>query len=331
MDLYIDLKNLKSFIQSRHKDSFDDCLRMLKRQIHIIYNMEKTVLKEDSELQQLVLKLGSGRGTSEETDEFLKQKFPDRPIKSNSYINWNRKQLTSVFLIDDEDVDKLKNKGCLLIGSLGEELSVLSKLFCGNDYDYHYIYDLQKGFDSWERLANDNQILPCTDLIINDRYLFKNDVELVRYNLNQMLSTLLKNCKNKTNIIIFTINKFVLEFGSENAKKIIKNIVNHVTGINPNITFVTSNNNTLIPHDRFIISNYRIIRSGDTFLYFNTSGETITNGGSLDIDSMANNETYLFVESLLDKLQTNYRKIASINQDMIIGDNISRSILVHPD
>ncbi len=32
MDLYIDKENLKSFIHSKDKDLFDDCMRMLKRQ-----------------------------------------------------------------------------------------------------------------------------------------------------------------------------------------------------------------------------------------------------------------------------------------------------------
>ena len=48
MDLYIDKENLRSFLNSRDKDEFDDCLRMLRRQLHIVYNMDKADVKNDS-------------------------------------------------------------------------------------------------------------------------------------------------------------------------------------------------------------------------------------------------------------------------------------------
>ena len=50
MDLYIDKENLRSFLNSRDKDEFDDCLRMLRRQLHIVYNMDKADVKNDAEL-----------------------------------------------------------------------------------------------------------------------------------------------------------------------------------------------------------------------------------------------------------------------------------------
>ena len=87
---------------------------------------------------------------SEESDKFLPSAaiFPERPIKANSYSNWNWRELSSVYLIDDVDSRKLKNKGCVLLGETGEELSILMKLFCGMDYDFHHLYDLQKNFNS---------------------------------------------------------------------------------------------------------------------------------------------------------------------------------------
>ena len=327
MDLYIDYANLKSLIDSRHEDDFDDCQRMMKRQLHIIYNMEKAVLKSDPVLSQWVLTKGAGRGSSEETDSFSTDYFPMRPVKSNMPTEWNRKQLSSVYLIDDVDSSKLKKRGTVLLGEVGEELSVLSRLFCGKDYEYHHLYDLQKNFDSWEQLGIDHQMLPCTDIVINDRYLFKNEIALVKYNLNGLLTALVENVKNKLNVVIFTGNKALTEFGIEEAKKIIKCILEKATGVRPNITFVTSNDSSLIPHDRFIITNYRLIRSGDSFIYFDTNGNKITNGGSLDIDSLANYETYVFTESLLEKLQESYKKIAERNTDMVIGNKASKFIL----
>lgn len=329
MELYIDINNLKSFIKSKDSDDFDDCKRMLRRQLHVVYNFDKEILKSEPILQQFVTMISEGRGLSEESDKFLPSTaiFPERPIKANSYINWNWQKLSSVYLIDDVDSRKLKSKGCVLLGETGEELSILMKLFCGMDYDFHHLYDLQKNFNSWEQLTADNQTLPCTDIIINDRYLFANTYDLVECNLRPLLTVLAGNVKNRINLVVFTKNKSLLDFGKDKADAIFKNTLLRVTGMKPNVTFVTSNDNEKIPHDRFIITNYRLIRSGDTFLYFNTQGKKITNGGALDIDSMANYETYTFVQSLLDKLQASYNEIKRLNKDMIIGSQESKYII----
>lgn len=329
MELYIDINNLKSFIKSKDSDDFDDCKRMLRRQLHVLYNFDKEMLKSEPILQQFVTMISEGRGLSEESDKFLPSTaiFPERPIKANSYINWNWRELSSVYLIDDVDSRKLKNKGCVLLGETGEELSILMKLFCGMDYDFHHLYDLQKNFNSWEQLTADNQALPCTDIIINDRYLFTNTFDLVECNLRPLLIVLAGNVNNRINVVIFTKNKSLLEFGIDKATSIIKNTLDNKTGMKPNITFVTSNDNDKIPHDRFIITNYRLIRSGDSFLYFDTKGKKITNGGALDIDSMANHETYTFVQSLLEKLQASYNDIKRLNNDMIIGSKESKYII----
>lgn len=327
MDLYIDKENLKSFIHLRSEDDFDDCLRMIRRQLHVIYNMDKSVFRDDPEMTQWLLRMGEGRGASEETDTFNNDLFPLRPIKSNSYIEWGRKELSAVYLIDDLNTIKLKNKGCVLLGDIGEELRVLLKLFCGRDYDYHHLYDLQKNFNSWEQLVDDNQMLPCTDIIINDRYLFNDDFMLVEYNLYRMLKAIVNNVKNKVNVVVYTQNDSIRNFGIDKATSIIKSAIEKTTSMKPNITYVTSGAKpTKIPHDRFVITNYRLIRSGDSFIYFNTKGEKITKGGSLDIDSLAKYETYVFVNSLLESLQSIYNDLYRLNKDLIIGSRVSNFI-----
>lgn len=327
MDLYIDKENLRSFFNSHDKENFNDCLRMLRRQLHVVYNIDKTELKNDRELFEWVKRINDeGRGSSEETDTFLVDKFPNRPIKSNIYNDWSRRCLSSVYLLDDLDVSKLKNKGCVLLGDVGEELGILSKLFCGWDYDYHHLYDLQKNFFSWEQLTKDSQLLPCTDIVINDRFLFKNEESLVKYNLSGMLTALANNVKNRIDVVVFTKYDALNDFGKDKATKIIKQSLEATTGFKPHITYVCSNDNKKIPHDRFVITNYRILRSGDSFNYFNTKGERITNGGSLDVDSLANHETYVFVESLLEKLQITYNMVRELNDSMIIGDRKSKFI-----
>lgn len=336
MDLYIDKENLRSFLNSRGKKEFDDCLRMLHRQLHVVFNMDKSELEDNPDLVDWIKhNIIQGRGDSEDTDTFLAEKFPIRPIKSNSYNNWTRRSLLSVYLIDDFDVSKLKNKGCVLLGDVGEELDILTKLFCGHDYEYHHLYDLHKNFLSWEQLTNDNQLLPCTDIIINDRYLFSNQLEIVEYNLSRMLKALAHNVKTRIDVVVYTLygkedrqghKQGLIGFGEKNASKIIKDTLCTITGIKPNVTFVCSNDSEKIMHDRFVITNYRLLRSGDSFNYFDTTGKRITNGGSLDVDSLANYEKFVFVESLLEKLQFTYDMIKGLNDTMILGDRKSKFI-----
>ena len=71
MELYIDINNLKSFIKSKDSDDFDDCKRMLRRQLHVIYNFDKELLRSEPVLQQFVTMISEGRGRSEESDKFL--------------------------------------------------------------------------------------------------------------------------------------------------------------------------------------------------------------------------------------------------------------------
>lgn len=328
MDLYIDIENLRSFIHSKDREDFGDCLRMLRRQLHVIYNTDKAAIKNDEEIIPWIQRISDGRGASEDVDLFRGEKFPQRPIKSNSYNDWTRKKLSSVYLIKDVDISKLKNRGCVLLGDEGEELEILTRLFCGSDYDYHHLYDLQKNFHSWEQLTEDNQLLPCTDIVINDRYLFaEEDKSVVQYNLSSMLKALTNNVKNRVDVVIYTLYDKLNTFGKDEAVRIVKQVLEKSTGIKPNVTFVTSKASSRIMHDRFVITNYRLLRSGDSFNYFYSNGERKTNGGSLDVDSLANYETFVFVESLLEKLQRIYDEILkSKNNDLIIGAKSSRFI-----
>lgn len=325
MDLYIDRENLISFMRSSKRPEFGDCIRMMMRQLRVHYNISKDALREEPLCQWYTL-MTEGRGNSESVDLFSSVCFPERPISSSSYTSWNIKKISSVYLINDSGVSELKEKGCVLIGYVGEELDILSKLFCGNDYDFHKLYDLQKNFHSWDQLTDDNQIMPCTDILINDRYLFKNQQEIVTHNLKQLFTALSTNVKTQINIVIFTKKDGMDSFGKDKAKRIVRDIWKNRKEPKPNVTFVYSSDNDLIPHDRFIITNYRLIRSGDSFNYFNTEGERISNGGSLDIDSLADHNVHDFVESLVDKLQTSYREITRINKDCIYGDKKSRFI-----
>ena len=63
-------------------------------------------------------------------------------------------------------------------------------------------------------------------------------------------------------------------------------------------------NKKTIPHDRFILTNYRLFFSGPSFGdYFNSKKELSTNGQNLTVDSLANMGIYQYACSLISFFQ----------------------------
>ena len=88
-----------------------------------------------------------------------------------------------------------------------------------------------------------------------------------------------------------------------------------------NITFVLSHE---CPHDRLIITNYRMFRSGDSFNYYDSKGNLKTKGDALDVDSMAKASSYRYAVQRINNVQAIVDKLKSLNRnDLIIGDKIS--------
>ena len=77
------------------------------------------------------------------------------------------------------------------------------------------------------------------------------------------------------------------------------------------------------PHDRFILTNYRLFRSGDSFNnYFDENGNLNTKGLTLDVDSLANQNVISIVEEIRSWLQG----ICIRNPANIFGDKCSNFI-----
>ena len=101
-----------------------------------------------------------------------------------------------------------------------------------------------------------------------------------------------------------------------------RDVVKKKTERNCNVTIVfypQSNS----PHDRLIITNYMLYRSGDSFEYFDSKGKSISKGKSLDVNSWAKKDKYAFAMSIIDSTQ---KLCESCKSDMIIGDKKSNFI-----
>ncbi|MBO7585949.1 MAG: hypothetical protein J6T13_02055 [Bacteroidales bacterium] len=336
MEVYIDKENLRSFIRARknpqYSDCYDDCYRMLKRQLHINYNFAKTKeLLNDDELKNYFILSGQGNGDSE-ADSYATEIFPSRHVGMNTPANFNRKHSSAVYLIDDEGVDSFRDVGTSLVGDVKEEIDVLRRLFCGNDYDFHKLYNLQtkKSFPKWEQLKDDNLLLPLSDIIVMDRYVGANQ-RYATYNILKLLELLVEQAQNKVNVVILCDKHYYNKY--KNAEETpnwsafrhkIINVIREKTNIEPNVTFVFNSGNNH-PHDRMIFTNYMLFRSGDSFNYFDNNGNLITQGNSLDVNSLAKKSNYEFAEYFLNEVQK-FCDAAGASEDNVMGDKKSNYI-----
>lgn len=319
MDLYLDKDNLLSLIHSKdneeYQDVYEDCMRMVKRQLCLRCSFPNPLASQPNNIEEKKDKMileaffsqkCSGQGDVPKT-KFEEDVFPQRPLKSNCYNSFRGDKRSSGFFVCDDKVAAVKNKGGIMISQKGDEIDSLRRLFCGKDYDYHQLYNIQENFQSWSRIYDDGHALPITDIIILDRYLGNNENEM-DYNLYEIIRCLVSNCKDEVNVVIVTKRDpdkkdYVIDW--DGIRRRIKSILKKVTGVTGNVTICFTSKSKEIKnlHDRTIFTNYRLFRSGDSFSYFDSKGGLITNGMSLDVDSLAKYDNYKYAMTFIGYVQ----------------------------
>lgn len=306
---------------------FRDAMRMLKHKFDIKFNFIKDEIKKetDADVLQWITTMVDGTGVNKVS--YLSEPFPARPLKSNMHITFNSSQLSAVYLINDEKVEQLKNKGCFLIAPEGEEINILSHLII-KDSDYSFdkkirISDMQR----WS--AFNDHLSPCSDIILVDQYILC-DEGIYEYNLFSLIKTLLLYVNDaKTSIVIITRKShYIKEIGADltpdwnKVKEGIKSAAESVCKTKPNVTFVLSPTD-IGEHDRTIFTNYRRVYSGDSFNYFDSKGTVISRGKEVHLCSMADADNYQLGFRLLNDIQRLINTAKKRNDDLIIGDRKS--------
>lgn len=312
MRVYFDKKNIESFIASSNHSEFQDCLRMIKSQCDIYFTFPKEILAKPPYNLFLNL-LSSGRSLSSLRPQFI-DLFPPRPLKSNIHKDFNRDELTAVYLLDDDKIETVKRSGNILIGEPGEEINTLSKLFF-DDYQFSKTLTPKIHMPKWDALSS--HLLPCSDIIIVDRYLFSNE-ELFEFNIYYYLQVLGGNFINKKmNIVIFTCyeQKFTDSMGKSRTytpgwkeiKKGLRDYLKEKYISAPNITLITLRK--IEEHDRTIFTNYGYHYSGDSLNYYDSKWNLITKGRHYTLHSHGNRENLgnaiLFIkdmQAVIDRL-----------------------------
>lgn len=335
MRAYIDKSNLISLFQSYNENLYEECIKLLKSQFDLFFTFDKVEIESNEILQSIFLELMDGVKKTNEIKSGIK--FPERPLKNNFHNTLScREDLTAIYLLNEEKLDDIKNKGYLLIGAVGQEIQTISKLIFE---DYQFVKNLTPKSDmkNWDIVGNQN--LPCTDIIITDRYVFY-DSYLLDNNLHYLLKTIGGNYhKKKLNIVIFTSyeQEYIDSFGKkqrfipdwESLKKGVKTYLKNIYDATSNVTLITLRRD--IEHDRIIFTNYNNHHSGDSLNYFDSKWNYITNGRHYTIFSHAYkdhlNSAYCFIEDMQEIIN---RLIRVNNKTAFVGDRKS-NFLKFPD
>ena len=321
MNAYFDLPNILSYIHSISPRN-DDCERMLKENFNVLFTFSKEDVLALDEKDQDDFKLWLTGWTSDaKSRPTYDSGIPAKPYQFISLKN-DEKTLSPFFSAFCCPVDSQMSK-TLLFADYGEEKNKLSSLFLDSFQFTENIFDDIK---KWEDL--NNYISPCTDIIIVDQYILLSP-DLYESNLFKLIKVLGSLCgDNKINIVIFTLKD---NYNRKNNTtfvpdwdKIYTNIRKCCGGKSrPNVTFVTASKYMLKEHDRTIFTNYKLFSSGDTFNYFNSCGERVTNGRYFHFHSAARKKNLSKMIRFIYDMQGVINHVEKTNKGLILKDKKS--------
>lgn len=306
--------------------AYSDVERMVKNQLDIRFNFTKAMMRSGANsdaLTKYATQLTSGRGEKLSHD-FLEQQYPTRPVKQNAHTHFDH-TTRPVMLVNDERTAAYRDINACLIGEVGQEVDVLSKLQKrGGDYEFEVKLHIgEPEFEQWKQLQQ--YCLPCYDVIISDRYLLNCDKDTLESNYGKLLQNLLYDKKVKVNIVLITLkpDSRTASWTYEDIRKLTKETVEPLTGRAPNFTLVWANDPKTVRHDRHIITNYQWFQSGDTFNYFSSLGAVLTQGDTLTINSLAREPHRHGAAIILRRFQERIDNVRRLNPDSVKGDKYS--------
>ena len=261
MKAYLDIDNVKAIIRSKssNPEEFYTFIRYAKRYLDIQYNFSKDEFKNEVNVKEWFLAIGSDGVQTRNyfcPDNIV---FPTRPIKGNAFNTANKEQLTSAYLLNipPEKAEYIQQKRSVLLFNIGEENKFIDCLENLLDYPGK----LKHNLSSWKEYCPK---LPITDIILDDGYYFSN--KNTYGDEYDILLALASNAGTMLNVVIIAKNGQVPD--SVNLQEEIKHIKTklcNVSGLsrgNCKVTIVLSYRT----HDRYAITNYYTINSGNGFI-----------------------------------------------------------------
>lgn len=286
--MYIDKENIISLVNSKAQPNYENCERLIRNNMDVYCNFSKDEIKSDECLNawfRCYAQGVQGKITFCPPNVII----PDRPLKSNSFTQSTSEKLSSIYLLnEDHKCDVIADKSCVLVGKVGQEISVIEKLIIENTEELC----MNIRWDNY--LIN----LPLTDIIICDNHYFK-DKHVYNDNNNIIIRTLSGiPINSQVNVVIITNEGNIdagLDLSAEctTIKTIVKTLSQHTKS---SVTILT----TRKTHDRHIICNYYRVKCGSCL-------HLINNGVKCDvtaeIKSHAIRQNYRITCDLLSAFQ----------------------------
>lgn len=306
MELYIDKENIESFIANRDHGLYNDCLKTMQKQLNTYFNFTKEELLSNEGLMAWFKFFTSGVGHNNKQD-FNSAPFPSRPLKSNTYNSFSKEQLSSIYLVNDERLEVLKDKGAVLIGGPGEEFDIFNHIFLFNN-DYIFEKRLKIGSPEFSKWSDLEKYACCvSDILFVDAYILSipDDID---NNLIPFLQSTVAKSKCKVNIVLY-VNYDQVNISYSDLSSKIRKSIEAITGISPNFTLIKVRDQrdveTYAEHDRTVFTNYTRVYSGDTYNYFRSDGKKKSKGREINLSSLANSENHKLALELINDIQKN--------------------------
>ena len=302
LKLVIDFELLLDFLK-REPDIFDTD-KEFRNTWNSLWNFiesgsDLTIINVPKEINHFgircITKLTQGRGKAKINIEHNFKK----PHKNKFDIDQNFQCIYFLDVPSKSDQKKYVTNNNFPIAFKENYFSLFEKLVFTNESKIKTIRQGEIMERTWRELLN-KYIYYLTDVILVDNYIL-DDNSILEPNLISLI-TYLYSIQNNLNLTIITFN------GARNEKDLIKTqelIRNKLKAKNCRDTFnLIFFNREMKEHDRQIFTNFIRIKSGDSFNYFNSSGQLITKGTELDFYSYANEDNWISSKKILKILQS---------------------------
>lgn len=308
MNAYIDFANFCSYLSSMSNQDFVKCNEVLLNAFNLCFTFDKSEIqkakKEIKRYFDLWLRTATKNRNGKKNDWNIN--FPPRPVHKSSHISFSKDLLSSIYMLDGENVKEWAETGCLLVGEKGTELDLIKKLQISKTFIPTKQYRIRSMSD-WSTIGDNST--PCTDIIVVDQYLFSQSELEYEINSYSLIEQLCKWSKSTAiNIVIFTLKDYKEGDQRQNIpfvtiERQLKQKLSQRIGVEPNITFV------ILPgqeqHDRTILTNYKMYTSGDSFKYFKdgTNVSLCTHGEWMYISSLHDDDVLQNAHDFIHDLQ----------------------------
>jgi hypothetical protein len=331
--LYTDLDNLAEiYSMDRIDPLFFGMNQLISKESELIFCEDEETAMNNELFEHVSKELATGNFVyrfRNNNEEFLTPAF-----KTNLQERFENK--SSIFFSYDNDrVSEFKSKNGILMAGVGEEHKIYHSLNYNRTSlkgfrfiipDENFSYDSLKPY-----------ILPFTDILINEPYLFqpdRNDWNIERYienNFKKLIKTLFENRINKINIIIATFvnedERLILKFpylDPNMAEKLeiqkfktreallplynlCKTVLNSFLGAgNYNLSLLISPTARTARHDRYILTNYQYIECGGGFAFFDDRGNYVNRTEKIEMFSVLDDQTRM---ELIPSIQNKFKNV----------------------